>query len=471
LKALDAAEGDPHNFVLVRHGAVIAQASWHPYGLHRPHQLFSISKSVTALAVGFAASEGLLRPEDLIADVLPDDCPRVISDNLAAMSVRHLLTMTSGHDQDTMPLLMREGDDWARSILADPVGHKPGTHYVYNSGASYLLAAMLQKVTGQRLVDFLRPRLWEPLGITDASWEECPRGIAAGGFGLSMSSLSLAAVGHFMLRRGFLDGEQLLEPSWMDAASRGQVVVRDDRPDWALGYGYHFRPARYGTYRAAGAFGQLCLMMPEKDTVVVITAAMSNPQAQLDLVWDHLLPALEGEGVSESSGPAGAVYRETFELFASEASADDDWLRRGDAIEFRFPANPLEISTVRATRTAGGMVLAVRRAGGQDFDIPAPTDRWRAAHTRFPFEGQIAVQCRGQWEPDRRFTARVVQEDGPVAYRLTIDDSGATPTLRVLKDDSLWDGEVVPVVGVGSRITHGQTTATATTTSSERSTR
>lgn len=258
----------------------------------------------------------------------------------------------------------------------------------------------------------------------------------------------------------------------MDAASRGQVVVRDDRPDWALGYGYHFRPARYGTYRAAGAFGQLCLMMPEKDVVVVITAAMSNPQAQLDLVWDHLLPALEGEGVSESSGPAGAVHRETFELFASEVSADDDWLRRGDAIEFHFPANPLEISAVRATRTADGMVLAVRRAGGPDFDIPAPTDRWRAAHTRFPFEGQIAAQCRGRWEPARRFTARVVQEDGPIAYRLTIDDSGATPTLRVLKDDSLWDDEVVPVVGVGSRISHDQATgATATTTPSGRCTR
>lgn len=459
--ALSAAEGEPHSFMLVRHGVVVAEAWWEPYGLTQPHQLYSVSKSVTAIAWGFALQEGLVSLDDRVVDVLEDERPTQVSANLAAMTARHLLTMTSGHHDDTMPLLRRPGEDWVRSILGEPVPEEPGKHFVYNSGASYLLAAMLERATGTRLIDFLQPRLWEPLGITQVTWEECPRGIAVGGWGLSLSTEALAAFGQFCLRRGAIHGEQLLDPSWLDAASRGQVITADQRPDWALGYGFHFRPARHGSYRAAGAFGQLCLMIPGKDAVVVLTAAISNPQLQLDLIWRHLLPAMEGTGSRDS--PAANAPRPAGQQFARNSPQRPHAGRPGlavdDRVEFAFASNALGITRSVVMGRSEGIDVTLDVTGGAGFIVPFVEDDWRRASVSFPFDGPIEVLATGFWESDGRFVGRIVRADGPAAYEIEIDFSTPAPQMRIVKNDSLWEDELAPVVG----------TATATTAQSSRS--
>jgi CubicO group peptidase (beta-lactamase class C family) len=187
LAFLDAAEAERLNLqslMLVRHGRVIAEGWWRPYTPECRRYLYSLSKSFTSTAVGFAVAEGLLRIDDRVVSFFPEDLPPEVSENLAAMRVVHLLTMSTGHTMDTLMVLLNPGvENWARAILALPVELPPGTHFLYNSGASYLLSAIVQKVSGQTVLDYLTPRLFQPLGIAGATWDVCPRGINTGGWG------------------------------------------------------------------------------------------------------------------------------------------------------------------------------------------------------------------------------------------------------------------------------------------------
>src|SRR5262245_38947833 len=175
-----------HSFMLLRHGAVVAEGWWSPYAPDRPHMLFSLSKSFTSTAVGMAVAEGRLSVDDPVLSFFPEDTPEQVSENLASMRVHHLLSMSTGHAEDTTKGLREQPEgNWARAFLAAPVEHQPGTHFLYNSGATYMLSAIVQRLTGMTLLEYLRPRLFEPLEIENPTWETCPRGINVGGWGLN----------------------------------------------------------------------------------------------------------------------------------------------------------------------------------------------------------------------------------------------------------------------------------------------
>ncbi len=289
---------DVHSLMVLRHGTVVAEDWWHPYRPDEPHTMFSVSKSFTATAVGLAVAEGLLTTDDRVIELLPDDAPDDPSGHLAVMTVRDLLTMTSGHGTDTMNFTLRNlhvpGDGWARDILAAPVTHVPGTHFVYNTGATYLLSAILHRLTGERLLDYLTPRLLAPLGITGATWEQCPRGIDVGGFGLRLTTEDLAAFGQLLLQRGTWEGRELVPAAWVDEMTAAQVPNGpDENPDWERGYGYQFWRCRGDAYRADGAFGQFCVVWPEQDAVVVLTSGTSATSTELEVVFDLLGDAFD----------------------------------------------------------------------------------------------------------------------------------------------------------------------------------
>lgn len=294
LAAAEQAECGLHSLMLLRHGHVVAEGWWDPYEPAAPHMLFSLSKSFTATAVGLAVAEGWLSVDDPVLAFFPAEAPRKPDANLAAMRVRHLLSMSTGHDHDTTEHLYRRKDgDWARAFLARPVAHEPGTFFLYNTGATYMLSAIVQRVTGQTLLEYLRPRLFEPLGIAGAEWETCPRGVNTGGFGLSITTEDIARLGQLYLQRGVWAGGRLLPEAWVADASALQTVNGSNpESDWEQGYGYQFWRCRHGAYRADGAFGQFCVILPEQDAVVAITAGTPDMQAVLNRVWVHLLPAL-----------------------------------------------------------------------------------------------------------------------------------------------------------------------------------
>jgi CubicO group peptidase (beta-lactamase class C family) len=295
LEALAQSGQEIHSFMLLRHGRVAAEGWWKPYEPALPHQLFSLSKSFTSTAIGFAVTEGSLSLDDAVLSFFPEAAPKRPSANLQAMRVRHLLTMTSGHAKDTFERIQRPGTrDWAKAILALPVEAEPGTLFIYNSGASYLLAAIVQKATGQRLLDYLAPRLFAPLGIEGAAWERCPRGVDTGGWGLSLRTEDIAKFGQLLLAKGRCDGRQVIAESWVAEATKAQVG--NDRPgeppDWCQGYGYQFWRDRHGGFRGDGAFGQMCVVMPDQDAVLAMTSGARTMQAILDAAWWALLPAM-----------------------------------------------------------------------------------------------------------------------------------------------------------------------------------
>jgi CubicO group peptidase (beta-lactamase class C family) len=311
LEAAEQRECGLHSLMLLRHGAVVAEGWWAPYSPDTPHMLFSLSKSFTATAVGLAVAEGRLSVDDPVLSFFSAEAPRVPGENLAALRVRHLLTMSTGHDHDTTEHLYKRRDgDWARAFLARPVAHAPGTHFLYNTGATYMLSAIVQRVTGQTLLAYLRPRLFEPLGIEGATWETCPRGVNTGGFGLSIKTEDIARFGQLYLQRGVWAGNRLLPESWVaDAAARQTANGSNPESDWEQGYGYQFWRCRHGAYRADGAFGQLCVILPGQGAVVAITAGSPDMQAVLNLMWTHLLPALGPAPLPEDEPAHGALTR------------------------------------------------------------------------------------------------------------------------------------------------------------------
>jgi CubicO group peptidase (beta-lactamase class C family) len=340
--ALDASDQEIHTLMVVRHGHVVLEEEWSPYRLADRHQLFSVSKSFTSMAVGLAIEAGLLSVDDKVVSFFDgDDLPEKIGDNLAAMEVRHLLTMSTGHADDTVERIGRdsEGDGrMVRAFLSLEVEHEPGAPFVYNTGATYILSAIVQKVTGEKLLDYLRPRLLEPLGATEAIWETSAEGIDVGGWGLSINTASLADFSQFLLQRGSWEGRQLVPADWIDVATSKQVSNADrDSVDWQQGYGYQFWRAQHNTYRGDGAFGQYCMVLPDLDTTVSITSASKDMQATMNVIWDHLLPALQGAEVEAVPRPG------RLEILPPTGPAPQP----GDGRTYQFDGNPSGLSAVR----------------------------------------------------------------------------------------------------------------------------
>ncbi len=179
--------------------------------------------------------------------------------------------------------------------------HAPGTHFVYNTAASFMLAAVMQRLTGQTLIEYLTPRLFAPLGIEGATWESHPNGTNFGGWGLNIKTEDIARFGQLYLQKGVWEGRRILPEAWVHAATRKQVSNENDPSiDWAQGYGYQFWRCRHNIYRGDGAFGQFCIVMPEQDAVLAITAGVGDMQAVLNLVWEKLLPAMGNEKLSSN---------------------------------------------------------------------------------------------------------------------------------------------------------------------------
>ncbi len=300
IEAADKEINTMHSFMLVRHGQVIAECWWQPQTAETQHVLWSLSKSFTSTAVGLAVAEGKLSVEDPVLKFFPELAPAEPSENLKAMKVKDLLTMSTGHDKEPRATAIQT-EPWVKTFLAHPVVHKPGTKFVYNSQATYMQSAIVQKVTGKTVLEYLQPRLFEPLGIKNPTWDKSPQGVSIGGWGLFIKTEDIAKFGQLYLQKGKWNGKQLIPQDWVEVATSKQVE-NGPKPnsDWGQGYGYQFWKSRYGAYRGDGKDGQFCIVLPEQDAVIAITANTGNMQAQLNLVWDKLLPAFKAQALSEN---------------------------------------------------------------------------------------------------------------------------------------------------------------------------
>lgn len=284
-----------HSFMIVRHGQVIGEGWWKPEAPDKPHVLHSLSKSFNSTAVGLAIAEGKLSLEDPVLKFFPADAPPEPSDNLKAMKVRDLLTMSCGHDTEPKAVA---GAPSVKQFLAHPVPHQPGTHFQYNTMGSYTLSAIVTKVTGQTVLDYLGPRLFEPLGIEHPDWQSSPEGYSLGGYGLKLCTEDIAKFGQLYLQKGKWNGKKLIPQKWVEEATSKQVPNDQEGHskigiDWTQGYGFQFWRCTHNAFRGDGAAGQLCVVIPEKDVVVAITANTGSFQDEMNAIWEKLYPAFQ----------------------------------------------------------------------------------------------------------------------------------------------------------------------------------
>lgn len=300
-----------HSIMVVQHDSVIYE-HWangaHPDSLHI---LYSVSKTFTSLGTGLAIADGLLALDERIIDIFSDCLPDSVSDNLASMTVKDLLTMSSGHAHAPelyTDITSQPDGNWEKKFLSYPVDYTPGTVFSYNSMGSFMLSSAIQRRTGRKLLDYLNKRIFAPLGIDGAVWVENPDGINTGGWGLYLRTEDLAKAGQLMLRNGEWQGKQLVPAEWIEAMSTPHIQSVQGTPnslefipadedflnsDWVQGYGYQVWRCRHNAYRADGSAGQFIIVIPDVDAVVVLTANSESYQKEINLVWDYILPVLE----------------------------------------------------------------------------------------------------------------------------------------------------------------------------------
>lgn len=411
LDAARAARSELHSFMLLRHGAVVAEAWWRPYRRDAVHDLYSLSKSFTSTAVGFAVAEGRLRTRDPVVGFFPRETPDPVGANLAAMTVEHLLTMSTGQSGPGWEDIDK-GRDWVRAFLRIPVVDAPGTVFRYDSGASYMLSAIVQQLTGQTLFDYLTPRLFVPLGLS-ARWEQCPMGRNLGSSGLSATTETVAKLGQLYLQRGRWNGRQLLPARWIDDATAEHIAAplswgpaawgvlegvdpqRDpegaarrvrEGSDYYQGYGYQFWRTRHNGYRALGFMGQYAIVLPDVDAVVAITSETDDVTDLLaDLVWQHLLPAMHAQPLAPQPAAVARLRAELADpmLALPPGAPSSPIAARCSGWTFRLEPNALGAERVSLTFEARQATFALDVAGTRHA-VPCGIDRWIDGVTSLP---------------------------------------------------------------------------------------
>ena len=422
-----------HGFVIVRHGHVIAEGTWAPYDtLNKPHMLYSHSKSFTSTAIGFLVDDGKLDLDARVISFFPDKIPQNPSLNLRSMRVRDLLTMNVGASYSDAENKDPFGD-WVKAFLANDIDREPGTVFKYDSGATHMLAAIAERVSGMKLMDFLKLRLFDPLGMTSPWSTVSPTGIACGGWGMNMTTRDLSRFGQLYLDKGMWNGRRILSREWVTAATSRQTwsgaiaVTGEDGSDWHQGYGFQFWRCRHNAFRADGAMGQYTIVMPDQDAVVSIHAGLGNMQHEINLVWKHLLPAFGPSALPDDAAAQKALAERcaSLKLPMQSGSAPAPALPIAGA---KVSKNPLDFKNATIEKTPQGWAL-VRPDG---FRFAVGDGSWATTTYTFPQNIEILfalvgtrdVAASGAWTAPGVFTVRWYLLGAPQHGKFTVTVPG-----------------------------------------------
>ncbi|MEQ8415132.1 MAG: serine hydrolase [Imperialibacter sp.] len=391
LESADTSKHEFHSFMFLRHGKVIAESWWSPYGPELPHTMYSTSKSFTSTAIGFAVTEKLLTVNDSVISFFPEYVTDSVSDFMAALTVKDLLTMSVGQDPD--PSATIPGDSlWVKSFLYTPIINKPGTKFLYNSMATYMLSAIVTKVTGQKVIDYLKPRLFDPLHIQGIDWETDLVGNNTGGWGLRLKTEDMAKFGQLLLQKGKWNGEQILSEEWIAEATSFKIQQSPELPaetkaksDWLQGYCYQFWRCRNNAFRGDGAFGQYIIVMPDQDAVIAITSETSDMQGILNMVWDQLLPAMSDDELPVDAAAVASLERKVASLALTIPSASLASTLEGAISEkvFELDSNGRNIESIQFQFGATGSNV-VMKYKDTSYAIPIGWGEWKFSQTQRP---------------------------------------------------------------------------------------
>jgi CubicO group peptidase (beta-lactamase class C family) len=437
---LDAVEADQevelHSLMVVRHEHVVAEGWWAPYTPDRPRLLYSLSKSFTSTALGFALAEGLLDLDDTVVSHFPELADQVSDRRSRSVTLRHLATMSSGHTRDMWAeAVAHDPDEPVRGFLMVPPDEEPGTVFTYSQPCTYVLASVIQRRAGQSLTQYLRPRLFDPLGIGAVGWESWPPGGPDIGFsGLFARTEDVAKLGLLYLQGGRWYGEQLLPESYVSQATSRQIGTPNEGSDnWTRGYGFQFWMSAHG-YRGDGAFGQFCVVLPEQDAVVAITAGTPAMPNVLDHVWHHLLPGL-GDG--PLSGGVSAALEERLRSLAlapcaasSRRPLTEGWTAAPFPVVSGSPTSGEAPFTSVVLDEVDGRLVVTLVEPGNALSFPVGADDWLTSSPLDRAGDEVAVAASGGWRDDQTLRVEVVFLETPHRLDITCSRAGHSATAR-----------------------------------------
>ncbi|MCC6289259.1 MAG: serine hydrolase [Chitinophagaceae bacterium] len=431
IDAAGKSKNEFHSFMLLRHGKVIAEGWWNPYKPALKHTMYSVSKSFTSSAVGFAVSEGRFALDDKVISFFPELIkPDTVKGLLASLTVKDLITMSAGQSPDPSRSVMMQ-QDWIKAFLSTAIADTPGTKFLYNSAATFMLSAIVQKVTGEKILNYLTPRLFEPLSITGIDWEENPQHINAGGWGLRLKTEDMAKFGQLYLQKGKWNGKQILSANWIEEATSFKIKNAADtaislkaKSDWAQGYCYQFWRCRNNAFRADGAFGQYIIVMPDQDAVIAITSETANMQSIMDMVWEYLLP---GMSATERSNTDISKKLAALSIAAPSVSANpsiaakisgkifvmNDSTKLTDKVSFSFKNN-----TCTYTVTCGGKAYSFvcgngKWITGETSFLQSMPSLTAVAQNRLSEFTSFKVACAYSWQDENTLLLSIRYIESP----------------------------------------------------------
>ncbi|WP_145946854.1 serine hydrolase [Paenibacillus sp. Y412MC10] len=459
LERIEELELQVNRLMLLQNGKVTARFNRQPYREEAPTLLFSLSKSFTSIAAGIARDEGYIRLTDPVVSYFPDKLAGDVPPYLSQMTIHHLLSMNTGHHDNIYGRVMESGPDWAQTFLSLAPEHPPGSHYVYNTHATYMVAAILERATGMSLVEYVKPRLFEPLGIGLVDWETCPMGVAAGGMGLSIPIDGVAKFGQILLNEGVYGGRRIVSAEYIRLATAEQSDNRrnETRADFSEGYGYQFFRCRKGCYMGNGGFGQLCFVAPKHGIVIAASSGMSHMKKQLplllDLIYEHIVDRVDrSQQVSSEAYPLLlrriARMQEDAEHRVPSASSSmpDDWAGQYH-VQAPEPGGVAEITVCSLDERSE---LRIRYADGSLRELPF--DLTKRVSTKDIFRKDLAMHRQeavilARFTGDLQFELTVVYIETP--YRVTLTLTFAEGQVELVEEVNVsFDKKTTRVMAV-----------------------
>ena len=430
LKWIGRLEGEVdaiHAFVLMRHGKVIAEGDWSPYeSLEVPHVLFSHSKSYTSTAIGLLWDEKKIDLDERVCDILKDKLPPVPpNENLRNLTVRHLLTMRTGTRRPHFIWGRPEVKDWAKAFLAEKgYPDRPGGAFRYDSDATYLLAEIVERKSGEKMMNYLRRKLFDPLGIESVSTTYSPTGVPCGGWGMKASARDNAKFGQLYLNEGLWNGRRILSREWVRMATSNQIETAGVQlGSESEGYGFQFWCGHHGTYRADGMLGQVTIVSPKGDFVLSLLSGTMGEF--IYTFWQELLPAMSADALPEDPDALAALRArcETLKMRLPEGEKTSP--NENEVLgAWKFNVKHLGIDSVRVEKTDTGWTLAYTDHLGRH-EFPVGYGRWEQGKLRLsaqdeidcidPTPGEHPIAAAGAWK-NGQLAIRTLFTTGPFRF-------------------------------------------------------
>lgn len=452
-------EKQVHACMITRHNQVIAEGWWEPYRPEYAHIQYSVSKSFVGTAIGIAVTQGLLSVDDTILSILGDRLPSAPCENMQKLTIRNVLTMSTGHRDERG--MLQPGESWCYSLLTSYLDNTPGTEFRYISSSTYLLCAVIQKCTGKNVFDYLQQTLFEPMGFSDAIWwETSPEGLNTGFNGFNATAEDVTKLGLLYLNRGVWNGKRILSEQWVREAMAVQIENADNRKnqalgdrqgfgtfteDWCSGYGYllwHCRPT--GAVRADGIFGQMCVILPEQDMTVSIAAGYREPGEILELLWDKLLPAVDAAQIEPEKTAELEKTLASLRIPTVTGARDSALCARVSGKTYALADTGSGIRTLRFLFESAAPVVEITTQKGT-LRLPVGYGEWISSETQFDPDGFSCdnviffadAAASGAWQADE-YVIKLVYTRTPFV-----------DTLRVRLDDGLLRGTYSHAVKYG----------------------